>query len=93
MHLIDTDSASGAFNITAPEPATCKQLIDALGKELHRPTFLPVPAFAMRLVFGEAADELLLCSQNMSAQRLLDSGYQFRHPTLASAAAWVAGKD
>ncbi|MEY4743593.1 MAG: hypothetical protein RIR34_932, partial [Actinomycetota bacterium] len=93
LHLIDTDSASGAFNITAPEPATCKQLIDALGKELHRPTFLPVPAFAMRLVFGEAADELLLCSQNMSAQRLLDSGYQFRHPTLASAAAWVAGKD
>jgi NAD dependent epimerase/dehydratase family enzyme len=47
----------------------------------------------MRLVFGEAADELLLCSQNMSAQRLLDSGYKFRHPTLASAAAWVAGKD
>jgi uncharacterized protein (TIGR01777 family) len=93
LHLIDTDSASGAFNITAPEPATCKQLIDALGKELNRPTFLPVPAFAMRLVFGEAADELLLCSQNMSAQRLLDSGYKFRHPTLASAAAWVAGKD
>jgi uncharacterized protein (TIGR01777 family) len=93
LHLIDTESASGAFNITAPEPATCKQLIDALGKELNRPTFLPVPAFAMRLVFGEAADELLLCSQNMSAQRLLDSGYKFRHPTLASAAAWVAGKD
>jgi uncharacterized protein (TIGR01777 family) len=93
LHLIDTDSASGAFNITAPEPATCKQLVDALGKELNRPTILPVPAFAMRLVFGEAADELLLCSQNMSAQRLLDSGYKFRHPTLASAAAWVAGKD
>jgi uncharacterized protein (TIGR01777 family) len=93
LHLIDTDSASGAFNITAPEPATCKQLVDALGKELNRPTILPVPAFAMRLLFGEAADELLLCSQNMSAQRLLDSGYEFRHPTLASAAAWVAGKD
>ncbi len=93
IHLINNEKTSGAYNITAPEPATCKQLIDALGKELHRPTFLPVPAFAMRLVFGEAADELLLCSQNMSAQRLLDSGYQFRHPTLASAAAWVAGKD
>lgn len=93
LHLIDTESASGAFNLTAPEPATCKQLINALGKALNRPTWLPVPAFAMRLVFGEAADELLLCSQNMSARRLLESGYVFRHPTLASAAAWVAGKD
>ncbi len=93
LHLIDTQSASGPYNLTAPEPATCKQLVDALGKALKRPTLVPVPAFAMRLVFGEAADELLLCSQNMSAQKLLDSGYKFVHPTLAQAAAWVVGKD
>jgi uncharacterized protein (TIGR01777 family) len=93
LHLIDSPTASGPFNLTAPEPATCKQLVAALGKELHRPTIIPVPAFALRLAFGEGADELLLCSQNMSAQKLLDSGYKFRHPTLQSAARWVVGKD
>jgi uncharacterized protein (TIGR01777 family) len=93
LHLIDTPEAIGPYNLTAPEPATCKQIVDALGKALNRPTLIPVPAFAMRLAFGEAADELLLCSQNMSAQRLLDSGYKFVHPTLAQAAAWAVGKD
>jgi NAD dependent epimerase/dehydratase family enzyme len=93
LHLIDTPNASGPFNLTAPEPATCKQLVDALGKALHRPTVVPVPAFALRLAFGEGADELLLCSQNMSPKRLLDSGFTFTHPTLAGAAKWVVGTD
>lgn len=89
LHLIDTPSASGAYNLTAPEPATCSQLVKALGKALGRPTAIPVPAFALRLAFGEGADELLLCSQNMSPQRLLDTGFSFAHPTLKQAAAWV----
>lgn len=92
IHLIDTKSAQGAYNITAPEPATCGQLIAALGRALGRPTIIPVPAFALRLAFGEGADELLLCSQNMSAQKLLDSGFKFKHPTLKQAADWVVGK-
>ncbi|MEN9748965.1 MAG: hypothetical protein RL149_43 [Actinomycetota bacterium] len=91
IHLIDNSKAKGAFNITAPEPATCGQLIAALGKALKRPTLIPVPAFALRLAFGEGADELLLCSQKMSAQKLLDSGFVFKHPTLKSAAEWVVG--
>ena len=91
LHLIDNPNASGPFNLTAPEPATCKQLVNALGKALHRPTIIPVPAFALRLAFGEGADELLLCSQNMSPKRLLDSGFKFTHPTLAEAATWVVG--
>jgi len=93
LHLIDTQTASGPYNLTAPEPATCKQVVAALGTELHRPTLLAVPAFALRLILGEAADELLLCSQNMSAQRLLDTGFKFEHPKLQQAAAWVVGKD
>jgi uncharacterized protein (TIGR01777 family) len=91
IHLIDNSKAKGAFNITAPEPATCGQLIAALGKAMNRPTIVPVPAFALRLAFGEGADELLLCSQKMSAQKLLDSGFVFKHPTLKSAAEWVVG--
>ncbi len=64
----------------------------SLGKALGRPTIIPVPAFALRLAFGEGADELLLCSQKMSAQKLLDSGFKFKHPKLVDAANWVVGK-
>lgn len=92
IHLIDTKTATGAFNLTAPEPATCKQLIDALGKAMRRPTVIPVPSFALRLAFGEGADELLICSQKLSADKLLASGFKFQHPTLMSAAKWVVAR-
>ncbi len=89
IHLIDNEEATGAFNLTAPEPATCKQLVTALGKELRRPTFLKVPAWAMNLVIGVAAKELLLCSQKMSAEKLTESGFKFTHPTLKQSASYV----
>ena len=93
IHLINNSQASGAYNLTAPEPATCADLVHALGKALHRPTLIAVPAFALRLAFGEGADELLLCSQKMSASRLLETGFVFKHPTLQAAAQWSVGKD
>ena len=89
IHLINTQSASGVFNLTAPESATCTQIIRSLGKQLRRPTIIPVPAFALRLAFGEGADELLLCNQKMTADKLIGSGYKFLHPTLEQASAWV----
>ena len=89
LHLINTPSAQGIFNLTAPESATCTQVIQSLGKQLKRPTLIPVPAFALRLAFGEGADELLLCNQKMTADKLLATGYKFQHPTLAEASAWV----
>lgn len=92
IHLIDKKDATGAFNLTAPEPATCKQIINALGKAMRRPTLIPVPSFALRLAFGEGADELLICSQKLSADKLLASGFKFQHPTLESAARWVASR-
>ena len=93
IHLINTPTASGPYNLTAPEPATCKQLVKALGKALHRPTLIPVPAFALKLVFREGAQELLLCSQKMSTARLEATGFVFQHPSLQSACEWVVGKD
>jgi len=93
IHLINTPSATGAFNLTAPEPATCKDIVVALAKELKRPAIVPVPAFALKMILGEAATELLLCSQNMSAEKLLATGFKFQHPTLRSAAAWVVSKN
>jgi uncharacterized protein (TIGR01777 family) len=92
IHLINTESASGPYNLTAPEPATCKELIQELGKALKRPTLIPVPAFALKLAFWEGAQELLLCSQKMSADRLLSTGFVFEHPTLKSACSWVVAK-
>jgi NAD dependent epimerase/dehydratase family enzyme len=89
IHLINTSSAKGVFNLTAPESATCIQVIRSLGKQLKRPTVIPVPAFALRLAFGEGADELLLCNQKMTADKLIASGYKFQHPTLDEASAWV----
>lgn len=89
IHLIETDTAQGAFNITAPEPATCEQVIHALGKAIRRPTLFRVPAWLMKLVIGVAAEELLLCSQKMSAEKLIKSGYKFNHPTLREVVEYV----
>lgn len=93
IHLINTPTASGAYNLTAPEAATCGQIVVALGKVLKRPTIIPVPAFALKLILGEAAVELLLCSQKMTADKLLSTGFKFTHPTLKESAAWVVAKN
>jgi uncharacterized protein (TIGR01777 family) len=92
IHLIKTPTAKGAYNLTAPEPATCGQIVKALAKDLKRPSLIAVPAFALKALIGEAATELLLCSQNMSADRLLSTGFKFQHPTLSQASAWVTEK-
>jgi hypothetical protein len=89
IHLIQNESASGAYNITAPEPATCEQIIKELGRQMKRPTLLKVPAFAMRLLIGKAADELLLCSQKMKSHRLEQTGFVFKHPTLVESVGYV----
>jgi uncharacterized protein (TIGR01777 family) len=93
IHLINTPSASGAYNLTAPEPATCGQMVKSLAKALHRPALLQVPAFAMKLLIGEAAVELLLCSQKMKAERLMATGFKFAHPTLELATAYVLSEE
>jgi len=89
IHLIDNDETTGAYNLTAPEPATCKEMVVALGKALKSPTFFRVPSWAMRLLVGVAADELLLCSQKMIATKLLSTGFEFNHPTLKDAVDYV----
>lgn len=89
IHLIKTPSAKGAYNLTAPEPATCGEIVKELAKSLSRPSLIAVPSFALKALIGEAAVELLLCSQNMSADRLLKTGFKFQHPTLHEAATWV----
>ena len=80
-------SLEGPVNVAAPVPVTNAEFTRELGRALHRPAVLPAPAFALRLVFGEMADEALLASTRAVPRRLLEAGYRFRHPTLAEALA------
>ena len=89
IHLITTPGTHGPYNLTAPEPATCEEMIVGLGKAIRRPTFFRIPEFLMKLFIGEAAQELLLVSQKMTANKLLASGFRFRYPDLKSSIDWV----
>ncbi len=81
-HTLVHDSISGPVNVTAPNPATNREFTNVLGSLLKRPTIMPMPAFAARLVFGEMGDELLLSSTRVAPEKLLDSGYKFQFPKL-----------
>jgi uncharacterized protein (TIGR01777 family) len=82
---------SGPVNLGSPNPARNLDATRALGRALHRPTLLPAPAFGLRLVLGEFAQDVL-ASQRMLPVRLQDAGFEFRHATVAEAADWVVGQ-
>jgi uncharacterized protein len=86
---LETNLLSGPANAVSPNPAHNAQFTRALGHVLHRPTILPVPRFALRLVLGEMADSLLLSSQKVYPTRLQRLGYHFVHPDLEPALAAV----
>jgi uncharacterized protein (TIGR01777 family) len=77
---------SGVVNATAPDPVPMKQFAHELGKALHRPAFVPVPAFVLRTTLGEMS-EILLRGQRVEPRAALRAGYRFRHPKLAAALA------
>jgi uncharacterized protein (TIGR01777 family) len=80
----DTDAASGPVNLTAPEPATNRELSKALGRVLRRPAFAPVPALAVKALYGEMAD-IVITGQRAVPARLTELGYSFRQPELEAA--------
>ncbi len=82
--LLEDPGAEGAFNLTAPNPVTNREFSRSLGKVLHRPSLLPVPAFALRGVLGEMAD-LVLTGQRAVPRRLLELDFRFRFPDLEPA--------
>lgn len=79
------EGLKGPVNFVAPNPVTNAEFTETLGKVLSRPTLFPIPAFGVRLLFGEMADALLLSSQRVEPARLGDSGYQFSYSNLESA--------
>jgi uncharacterized protein len=91
-HAIVTDSLQGPTNAVAPQAVTNQEFTKTLGKVLGRPTVVPLPAFAARLMFGEMADELLLASARVQPAKLLASGYSFRYPELEGALRHLLGR-
>jgi uncharacterized protein (TIGR01777 family) len=90
--LIDRTDLAGPVNVTSPEPVTNREMAAALGRALHRPAAVPVPAFAPRLALGrEMADSLLFASQRVRPGVLIDAGYPFVHPQLDGALAAAFG--
>jgi hypothetical protein len=84
LAALDDPAWSGPINASAPEPVTNREFSKALGRALHRPAFAPVPAFALRILYGEMAD-IITTGQRAIPKRATELGYAFRHPDLDEA--------
>jgi len=91
VFCVDTAAAEGPINLTAPQPATNAELSKALGRVLHRPAVLPVPALAIKLLYGEMA-QIVTTGVRAVPARLLELGYEFRQPELEPALRLATGK-
>lgn len=85
VHTLETPSLKGPINVCAPNPCPNSEFTKALGGALTRPTILPLPSFAVSLLFGEMGEEMLLGGVRSVPTKLLQSGFQFLHPTIDSA--------
>lgn len=86
LKCLQDNRVNGPVNLTAPNPVNMKEFAGSLGRVLKRPSFLPVPAFALKLLLGEMS-ELLLTGQNVAPKALLSAGYVFKYPKLEPALA------
>ena len=84
LFCLNTDTASGPLNVTAPEPVTNREFSRALGRVLHRPAFAPVPGLAVKTLYGEMA-MIVTTGQRAIPARLTELGYSFRRPELEDA--------
>ncbi len=85
LFLLDAGTLDGPVNVVSPEPVRNDRFTSALGHALHRPTLGVVPAFALRAVYGQMAEETLLAGQRVLPKRLQEAGFQFRHPEIEEA--------
>jgi uncharacterized protein (TIGR01777 family) len=85
IHHLLTADVSGPVNLTGPEPVTNAEFTAELGRQVHRPTLLPVPSIALTLALGEFGRSSVVGGQRALPRRLRESGYEFTHPDLSSA--------
>jgi uncharacterized protein len=79
---LKNDLLQGAVNMVAPKPVTNADFARTLAGVLSRPAIFPLPAFAVKAVFGEMGEELLLASQKVEPLKLISTGYPFRYREL-----------
>jgi hypothetical protein len=91
IFALENEQASGPVNVTAPEPVTNRELSKALGRVLRRPAFAPVPALAVKSLYGEMA-EIVTTGQRAVPGRLTELGYTFRQPELERALRDATGR-
>jgi uncharacterized protein len=91
IFALEHDEASGPVNVTAPEPVTNKELSKALGRVLLRPAFAPVPALAVKTLYGEMAD-IVITGQRAVPGQLTELGYVFEQPELEPALRDATGR-
>ena len=90
--LMFRDDLEGPFNVTSPNPVTNKEFTKALGRVLSRPTFIPVPSFGIKLLFGEMGQEMLLEGQRAIPERLQQAGFEFEFVGIEDALRHVLGR-
>jgi uncharacterized protein (TIGR01777 family) len=91
-HALGAGGLTGAVNVTAPTPVTNREFTKTLGRVLRRPTIAPLPAFAVRLAFGEMGQELLLAGARILPKALEEAGFRFREPGLESCLREMLGR-
>jgi uncharacterized protein (TIGR01777 family) len=90
--IIETPAVAGPVNATAPYPVTNREFARALGRALHRPSFVPAPGFALKALLGEMAQPMLLEGQRVLPTRAQQHGYHFRYPEIDIAMRGIFGE-
>ncbi len=85
MFALENENLAGPVNVVSPNPARVSEFVRTLGEVLHRPTILPLPAFAVRMLLREMGQCLLLDSARVTPKKLEDAGYRFAHEELREA--------
>ncbi len=86
--ILERDDLSGPVNLCSPNPVTNSEFTRTMGRVLRRPTLFPVPRFALRITQGEITD-MLLASVRAAPEKLMESGFEFRHPNMEDALRWA----
>ena len=90
--IIETPAVTGPVNATAPHPVTNREFARAIGRALRRPSLIPAPAFALKLILGEMAEPLVLTGQRVVPAKAQAHGYHFRYPEIDIAMRGIFGE-
>ncbi len=85
LFALENENVRGAINVTAPNPVTNHTFTKTLGEVLNRPTFIPIPEFGVKFMFGEMGETLLLGGSRVIPKKLEDLGFKFKYPELKEA--------